>query len=215
MQLDVEGVAPQVALQLDEVIAAAQRAELRHAAFRSPRTAPRRLPGVVDGEAVPFSPRPVHALAIVLRIVSGAATDDRLELVLRQVFEACAADLAGSKCDSACDLPIEAQPILRRRRAYRHATRGAHHSAANVEADGTHGHGARLSIRQEHGADGHAVAVVNVGRDRHQLDAGKAGRIHDLGINGLLDLVEQVGREEQAYRHRPDFLRVQRVITLS
>jgi hypothetical protein len=62
--------------------------------------------------------------------------------------------------------------------------------ATNVEADGTHGYGARLSIRQEYRADGHAVAVVNVGRDRHQLDAGKAGGIDDLGIDGLLDLVE-------------------------
>ena len=49
VQLHVERVAADIALQLDEVVATAQRAELGNAALGASLAAPRRLPGVIDG----------------------------------------------------------------------------------------------------------------------------------------------------------------------
>src|ERR1700674_685296 len=75
VQLNVERVAADVGLEFDEVVATTQGAELRHATLRSSRTAPRRLPRIVDGEAVTLGSCPVDALAIVLGVVGGTAAN--------------------------------------------------------------------------------------------------------------------------------------------
>ena len=84
--------------------------------------------------------------------------------------------------------------------------------AANVEANRAHGHGARFGIGKEDRADWHAIPVVDVGRDRDQFDTSKAGGIDDLGIDGVLDLVEQVRREEEPHRSDPDLLGMECVV---
>src|SRR5205823_14218907 len=50
VHLHIERVSAQVSLELDEVVAAAQRAELGDAALRTALSAPGWLPRVVDGE---------------------------------------------------------------------------------------------------------------------------------------------------------------------
>src|ERR1700686_2613845 len=107
VQLDVQRVGAQVALEFDEVVAAAQRAELGNAALGASLTAPGWLPRVIDGEPVTLGARSVHPLAVALRIVGRAAADDRFELLLRQSLELRTADLAGSKRHAPRDLPIE------------------------------------------------------------------------------------------------------------
>src|ERR1700732_2961085 len=123
VQLDVQRVGAQVALQFDEVIAAAQRAELGHAALGASLTAPGWLPRVIDGEPVALGARSVHPLAIALPVVGGAAADDRFELLLRQALEPRAAHLARSERDAPRHLPIDPQPILLRRGTGRHVAR--------------------------------------------------------------------------------------------
>ena len=140
--------------------------------------------------------------------------DAGLELLLREALQPRVARFPWSKRDAPRHLPVEPQAVVGRRRADGDIAGGGHHPAANIEAHRAHGHGTGVSIGQENRADGHAVAVVDVGRDRHQFDAGKAGRVHDLRIDGLFDLVQQVGREEQSHRDGADLLRMQRVVAL-
>jgi hypothetical protein len=75
------------ALQLDEVVAAAERAELIEPALRPPRAAPRRIPGVVDGNALALGAAAIDARAIFVYVIFGAAVDELDELLLGQLEE--------------------------------------------------------------------------------------------------------------------------------
>src|SRR5439155_7461106 len=92
VHLHIERVSTQVSLELDEVVAAAQCAELGDAALRTTLPAPWWLPRVVDGKTVTLRPRPVDTLPVLVRVVGGPAADDRLELLLREGLEPRLAD---------------------------------------------------------------------------------------------------------------------------
>src|SRR5438067_13184852 len=140
VHLDIERVAFDVALQLDEMIATAQRAELRDAAFGPALAAPGHLPGVVHRKPIAFGARSIDALTQVLRVVRRAAADDGLEFLLAQMLEARTADLARTKGDSLGHRAVEAQPMLRRCGCDGHLAGGRHHAATNVVACGPHGY---------------------------------------------------------------------------
>src|SRR6266571_3350186 len=56
---------------------------------------------------------------------------------------------------------------------------------------------------------------MDVRRDRHQPDPGKAGGIHDLGIDRFFNFVEEVGRKEKPDGHRAGVLRLHVVEALT
>src|SRR5437016_4759054 len=168
VHLDIERVAFDVALQLDEMVATAQRAELRDAAFGPTLAAPGYLPGVVDREPIAFGARSIDALTEVLRVVCGTAADDGFEFLLAQMLQTRTADLPRTEGDPPGHRAVEAQPIIRRCGRDGHVAGGRHHAATNVVADGSHSYGTGLRIGQEHCPDGHAVAVMDIRRDRDQ-----------------------------------------------
>src|SRR5439155_2363722 len=138
VHLDIERVAFDVALQLDEMVATAQRAELRNATFGPTLASPGHLPGVVDREAIALGACSIDALTEVLRVVGGAAADDGLEFLLAQMLETRTADLPGTERDPLGHRAVEAQPMLRRCGRDGHFARGRHHAATNVIADRPH-----------------------------------------------------------------------------
>src|SRR5439155_9600578 len=129
VHLDIERVAFDVALQLDEMVATAQRAELRNATFGPTLASPGHLPGVVDREPISLGACSIDALTEVLRVVRGAAADDGLEFLLAQMLETRTADLPGTEGDPPGHRAVEAQPILRRCGRDGHFARGRHHAA--------------------------------------------------------------------------------------
>ena len=73
VDLDKQGAGLLGALQLDEVIAAAQRANLTHAALGPPRSAGGNFPRVVDRNAVPLGLAAVKVSTVLVDVVLGAA----------------------------------------------------------------------------------------------------------------------------------------------
>src|SRR5205807_2765058 len=133
------------------------------AALGSPGATPGWLPAIVDRDGVSLAARPVDLCAVALDVEGGAAADDRLEFVARQVLEWRAAHLARPKGDSPRHLAVEPQAIVGRRGRDRHLARGTHHSATNVKTYGAHRHRTGVGIREQHGSNRHAVSVVHVG----------------------------------------------------
>ena len=80
VDLDEERARLLGALQLDEVVAAAERAELIEPALGPALAAPGDLPVVVDRDAVALGAAAVEARAVLLDVVLGAAADELLEL---------------------------------------------------------------------------------------------------------------------------------------
>ena len=136
VHLDVKRVSGEVLLQFDEVVAAAEGAELRDAPFGTASASPGRQPVVGDRDHVALGVGAVHRGSVALYVVGGPAADDGFEFSPVEGLEAGAADLARPQRDPAGDLLVEAAPVLRRGRLRRHLARRAEHPAAHIESYG-------------------------------------------------------------------------------
>src|SRR2546421_348130 len=79
VHLDVKRVSGEVLLQLDEVVAAAEGAQLRHAPFGTPSASPGRQPVVGDRDHVALGVGAVHRGSVALYVIGGPAADDGFE----------------------------------------------------------------------------------------------------------------------------------------
>ena len=181
VDLDKQGAGLLGALQLDEVIAAAQRANLTHAALGPPRAAHGNFPRVVDRNAVPLGLAAVEVGTVLVDVVLGAAAHQLVKLALVEAAQ-LGAEATFAHLDALHDRFVKGAALLGRGFLGGDLRAGAHHAAADVKADRTHRHCAPVRIGQDHAADGHAVAVVTVGSDGDQLHARKAGGVDDLAI---------------------------------
>ena len=156
-----------VVLQLDEVVAAAQAAELVLPA-PGPRVL-RDVPVVLDRDAVALR----GAAPLAQRL--GAAAHDLLEARLRDRLALRARAQARRAASRSRENSFTRSGVAALAR-----DRGAQggDAAADVVADRAHG---QRAAGGDHAAHGHAVAVVRVRGDRDVEHAGEAARVLDLG----------------------------------
>ena len=174
-----------VVLQLDEVVAAAQAAELALAAPGA--RVPRDVPVVVHRDAVPLGgargarPGPPRRRARSPRSAPCETTAPR---------DPAPRPTRGiTRRENSCTRSGVASS-----RAHLRAQRG--HAAADVVADGAHG---QRAAGGHHAADRHAVAVVRVRRDGRRPARREAARVLDLRAQALLRLREERIRHEDAH----------------
>ena len=115
---------------------------------------------------------PVELGAVLLDVVLGAAANELLELLLRELAELDAL-AAGAEAHALGDLAVELELAIRRGEFGGDVAPRAHHAAADVEAHRAHRDRALRAIGEDHASDRDAVAVVHVGRDHDQAHAGK------------------------------------------
>ena len=201
------------ALQLDEVVAAAERAELVRPALGMALAAPRDVPRVVDRNAVALGAAAIERRPVRRHVVLRAAAHEVLQLLLGQLAELHAL-AAGAHADALHHLAVEVELAIGRRALRRHVAPRAHHAAADVEPDGPHRHRALFAPREDDAADGDAVAVVHVRRDGDELHAGETRGVHDLPVERRLGLDEELLRQKEANGHVTDVVRLEREVAV-
>ena len=122
------------ALELDEVVASAERAELIEPALGRALAAPRDVPVVVDRDAMALGAAAIEARAVLVDVVLGAAAHELLELLLRERAELHAL-AARAEAHALGDLAVELELAIGRRELRGDIAPRAHHPAADVEAD--------------------------------------------------------------------------------
>src|SRR6185295_17724826 len=175
-------------LQLDEVIASSERAELRESTLGLASSAKRRLPVIINRQAMPLGSRAIERRAVLLDIVLGSTVNQIIELASIDGAELDAL-AAGAQIHSLHHLAIECELAIVRCGSRRNLTLSADHPASDVVAYGPHRDCARVVIGEDHTADGHTVAVVNIGRDDDKLYAREPSGVDDLSIENVLGIL--------------------------
>ena len=200
VDLDEERLGLFATLQLDEVVAAAERAELIEPALRPPGPAKGDLPIVVDGDALTLGAIAGDARAVLGGVVLGASPDDVLQLGAGEpTVEQRSA--ARTERDAFEHFLVKGELPIGCRALPGDVALGADHAATNVEADRAHREGAAVAVGQDDAADRHAVAEVGVGGDADQACAREARRVDDLPVDRRLGLAEQVFAEKEPDGH--------------
>ena len=169
-------------------------------------SSPGDLPAILDRDAITFGARTIDAPSVALGVVLGAASHDAFELARADAAQARDARLALAHGQASHHLAVEGEPAARCRRVDGDVGAQGHHAAADVEANRPQRDRAAVGVGEDGAADGDAVAVVDVGCDHHQACPREAGRGDDLGIDAVLDVVEQGRGQEQADRDVADVL---------
>src|ERR1051325_6628746 len=104
----------QVVLKLDKVIAPAEAAQLLHAAFGFAFATPRRLPTIINRNAMSLGAAAIERRAVFLDVVFSAAAHEIIEFSFGQLPQAMTL-AARAHLDAIYHGLIELQPFLRGR----------------------------------------------------------------------------------------------------
>src|SRR5207302_11410375 len=141
------------ALQLDEVVATAQRAQLADTAVRAAR---RQLPAILDWDAVALRLRAVDALPVRRHVVVGAAADEPFEFRTVDSGETANATLTDTHVHALHHGPVEGKAALLGGRLSGDARTQRHHAAADVESNRPERDGSLVGISDDGASNRHA-----------------------------------------------------------
>ena len=166
------------------MIAAAETAHLPPAAFGFAFAAPRRLPIVIDRDAMALCLATIKRRAIFLDVKFSASTNQIIEFTFRKIAKPITL-APGAHLDAIHYCLIELQTFVGRGRIDIDDRLRAHHAASDVIANRPHCDRSTFIISDDHTTDGHAVAVMHIRRNHNNLHAGESGGIYNLVIESI------------------------------
>src|SRR5947207_8868614 len=140
-------------LQFNEMIAAAETAELQASPFRFSFAAPGRLPIVVDRNAMSFGPATNESRAVFFDVVFSPAAHQIIKLSFAERAQP-ATFATGAHGDPGNYRAIKLQPLRGCGFVDMHSRFCAHHAAADVIANRPHWNRPVLIIGKPHPTDG-------------------------------------------------------------
>src|SRR6266516_2468596 len=132
----------------------------------------------------------------MLAVVFCSSSDNVLELRGREMRESFA--FAAHAHLNACHhRSVKLKSFLWRCHVPGNSRASRHHTAADVIP---HRSKAKCTVGDKHTANGNSIAYVHIRCDADKFDTWKLCGVDDLLINIILDLLQELGSQEQAHR---------------